>query len=62
MSEFDQVLLEDGETVSVLILSFCEDFSIQLYKFQNRLHESIKLFSEICTNQFFLNTSIILFL
>jgi guanine nucleotide-binding protein G(i) subunit alpha len=42
LSEFDQVLFEDGST--------------------NRLSESLQLFNWVCTNQFFLNTPVLLFL
>jgi len=42
LSEFDQVLFEDGAT--------------------NRLSETLQLFNWVCTNQFFLNTPVLLFL
>ncbi len=42
INEYDQVLIEDGET--------------------NRLHEALDLFDEISNSQFFLKTSILLFL
>lgn len=33
-----------------------------LFLFQNRMHESMKLFDSICNNKWFTDTSIILFL
>jgi len=42
LSEFDQVLFEDGAT--------------------NRLAETLQLFNWVCTNQFFINTPVLLFL
>jgi len=58
MSEFDQVLMEDGTTVWIFVFKFLIQKNISL---KNRLQESLQLFKQVCNNKYFIETSVSFF-
>ncbi|XP_061767973.1 guanine nucleotide-binding protein G(i) subunit alpha-1 isoform X1 [Nerophis ophidion] len=62
LSDYDLVLAEDEEMVSVFKQRCLGETRLSCLSPQNRMHESMKLFDSICNNKWFTDTSIILFL
>jgi guanine nucleotide-binding protein G(i) subunit alpha len=62
LSEYDQVLLEDGNQVCLSVLGLLWSLFLILLFFKNRMNESLTLFESVINSRWFLRTSIVLFL